>query len=305
MPTSVMAPPLPSACVLPLRRRQEWSIGMYAGVSPTALMPVPGLSNPVLTRQEVTDANAAFVADPFMLIVDDTWYMFFEVLDPRLDRGMIGLATSSNGLEWRYQRLVLIEPFHLSYPYVFAWQSEYYMVPESYQAGAIRLYRAAPFPTTWSYVTTLVRGEYLVDPSLAYYDDRWWLFTDASPQHQHDTLRLYQAKDLYGPWHEHPCSPLVVANGHKARPAGRVVVLPEGLLRYTQNGEPLYGQGVSAFHVTVSPTTYIEQPHGQGPVLAGSGTGWNAVGMHHVDPHRLPDGRWLACVDGCRWGEAL
>lgn len=305
MPRSVITPPLPAACALPPRRRQEWSIGMYAGASPTALTPVPGLLNPVLTRQDVTDVNAAFVADPFMLLAQGTWYMFFEVLESRCDRGMIGLATSPNGLQWHYQRLVLVEPFHLSYPYVFHWRGAYYMIPESHQAGAIRLYQARPFPATWAYVTTLVRGQYLVDPSLVHDDACWWLFTDTSPQQQHDTLRLYQSQDLYGPWQEHPCSPLIVANGHKARPAGRVVVLPEGLLRYAQDCEPLYGQGVYAFDVTLTPSTYTERPHGLQPVLTGSGTGWNAAGMHHLDPHRLQDGRWLACVDGCRWGEAL
>lgn len=300
MSTSVKITTSSPAYALP-QRRQEWSIGIYRGVSPTALMPVPGLINPVLTRQDVTDINAAFVADPFMLRVAGTWYMFFEVLEARLDRGMIGLATSPDGLAWHYQRLVLIEPFHLSYPYVFTWRGEYYMVPESYQAGGLRLYQARPFPTMWSYVTTLVRGAYLVDPSLAHDRDRWWLFTDTSPQQQHNTLRLYQADDLYGPWYEHPCSPIVEADAHKARPAGRLVVLPEGLLRYTQDCETLYGQRVFAYTATITPTTYAETPHGQQPVLTGSGTGWNAVGMHHLDPHRLEDGSWLACVDGCRW----
>jgi len=37
------------------------------------------------------------------------------------------------------------------------------------------------------------------------------------------------------------------------------------------------------------------------PVLKANGSGWNASGMHHIDPQALGDGRWLACVDGwCR-----
>jgi len=31
-----------------------------------------------------------------------------------------------------------------------------------------------------------------------------------------------------------------------------------------------------------------------------SRAGWNAGGMHHVDPLPLADGRWLAAVDGWR-----
>ena len=272
---------------------------MYVGTSPTTFLPMPG--NPVLTHQAVTDVTAAFVADPFMVQEQGLWYMFFEVLDARRDQGLIGLATSPDGLQWQYQRIVLAEPFHLSYPYVFAWQGEYYMVPESYQAGAIRLYRAQPFPTVWVYVTTLLRGPYLVDPSLVYSHDHWWLFTETSPTRQHDTLRLYLAKALSGPWHEHPCSPLIRGNGHQARPAGRVLVWQQRLIRYAQDCDPVYGQRVYAFDITVTPTTYAERVMDPQPLLAGSGAGWNALGMHHLDPHRLPDGRWLACVDGFRY----
>ena len=276
---------------------------MYVGTSPTTLVPAPG--NPRLTRQDVTDVNAAFVADPFMLQVRGTWYLFFEVLAQRLDRGLIGLATSADAMTWHYQQIVLAEPFHLSYPYVFIWQNDYYMVPESHEAGAVRLYRAAPFPTSWSYVATLRHGSYLVDPSLVYHEAHWWLFAESSPSRQHDTLRLYLADDLYGPWYEHPRSPLIVGNAHWARPAGRLVVWQNRLIRYAQDCAPIYGQRVYAFEVTLTSTTYSEQSLDPQPILAGSGTGWNAIGMHHVDPHLLPDGRWLACVDGFQWGEPI
>lgn len=285
------------------RYRQEWSIGIYVGTSPTTWAAAPG--NPVLTRRNVTDVQAAFVADPFMLQVHDTWMMFFEVLEPRLDKGMIGLATSPDGLQWRYQQIVLEEPFHLSYPYVFAWQGDYYMVPESYQSGAVRLYRARTFPTAWTHVATLLQGPYLVDASLMYYQDSWWLFVETSPTRQHDTLRLYQAKHFAGPWSEHPCSPVVTGNAHKARPAGRLLIWQDRLLRYAQDCYPLYGQRVYAFDIALTPTTYQEQQVGQQPVLTGSGNGWNRIGMHHLDAHLLPDGRWLACVDGFHWGEPL
>ena len=34
------------------------------------------------------------------------------------------------------------------------------------------------------------------------------------------------------------------------------------------------------------------------PVLGARNDGWNEMGMHHIDPHLLEDGTWLACVDG-------
>ena len=59
------------------------------------------------------------VADPFMVFENGTWYMFFEAMNDFESRGVIGLATSEDGLSWQYQKIILNESFHLSYPYVF------------------------------------------------------------------------------------------------------------------------------------------------------------------------------------------
>src|SRR5262249_51325998 len=133
-----------------------FSIGIYAGESPFALGPAPGVADPVLTHHDVTDVPAAFVADPFMFHVDGIWYLFFEIMHARSGKGEIGLATSVDGIAWKYRQVVLAEPFHLSYPHVFSWQGDFYMVPESYQAGGVRLYRATNFPTRWSFERMLI-----------------------------------------------------------------------------------------------------------------------------------------------------
>lgn len=274
---------------------------MYHGSAPTGFLPLPDSNNPVLTRQHITDVTAAFVADPFMLRVQGRWYMFFEVMQASTRQGAIGLAVSTDARHWHYQHLVLVEPFHLSYPYVFAWHGAYYMVPESYEAGAIRLYQADPFPTRWVHVATLLRGPYCVDASLFYVHHTWWLLAETSPTRQHDTLRLYYATNLTGPWREHPHSPIIAGNGHLARPAGRVLVLPDGVIRYTQDCNPVYGLQVYAVRMTtLTVQSYQEQLVAPQPVLTGSGTGWNRDGMHHLDPHCLGPGQWLACVDGFR-----
>src|SRR5262245_46202668 len=117
-----------------------WSIGIYTGDSSFQLRARP--NNPVLTNTDVTDVQAEFVADPFMLHADGRWYMFFEVLDRETQLGVIALATSDDTVNWNYEQVVLAEPFHLSYPYVFEWQGERYMIPETLGASAVCLYKA-------------------------------------------------------------------------------------------------------------------------------------------------------------------
>jgi len=276
-----------------------WSIGIYAGDSPLNLSQANGVKNPVITRDDVTDVPAVFVADPFMLKVNQKWHMFFEVMNWRTNKGEIGLAISENGSSWSYQQIVLAEPFHLSYPHVFEWSGDYYMIPESYQAGAIRLYKAREFPTQWDFVGDILVGPYFVDSSILRHEERWWLFTETNPDLRHDTLRLYHADKLMGPWFEHPMSPIVKGNGTRARPAGRVSVFDDTIVRYAQSCYPSYGSKVRAFAVTeLTTTTYRDHQIHHGPILEANGAGWNAGGMHHLDAHRVNSGEWLACVDG-------
>src|SRR5436190_1447998 len=91
----------------------RWSIGIYTGDSPFKLTSPHHLSNPVLTARDVTDIQASFVADPFIVKKDATWYMFLEVMPAKTYLGKIAVATSNDGLRWRYQRIILDEPYHL------------------------------------------------------------------------------------------------------------------------------------------------------------------------------------------------
>ena len=273
----------------------EWSIGIYEGLSPLLLMPSAHTLNPVLSAQDVTDRDAGFVADPFLMHEDSGWYLFFEVLNKVNHQGDIGYATSDNGLDWNYQKIVLDESFHLSYPYVFKWAGNYYMVPESNEAGAIRLYRATDFPTTWEFVTTLVSGAY-VDSCPFYYNGGWWMLT--TPLGLDDTLRLFYADALTGPWVEHPKSPIVVGDAHIARSGGRVTQFDNRLVRFAQDDAVTYGSHVRAFEITtLTRTDYAEVEVAESPVLSATGSGWNADGMHQLDPNLLPSGIWLAAVD--------
>jgi len=271
-----------------------WSISIYQGNSPFSLEPSRA---PALTKESVTDIAADFVADPFMLQHDHRWHMFFEVLNAQNQRGEIGLATSNDGLTWSYQQIVLREPFHLSYPHVFKFQDALFMIPETLGAGAVCLYKGHDFPSRWSCVARLIEGE-LADPTIFNVNDRWWMFACSTP-YQHDTLRLYLASELTGPWTEHPHSPIISNDPQRARPAGRVLKFDNKLFRFAQDSIPRYGSCVRTFEILdLTPNSYTEVEIGHGPVLQASGHGWNAAGMHHIDAHQLPVGNWLACVDG-------
>ncbi|MBI5055572.1 MAG: hypothetical protein HZB61_03010 [Nitrospirae bacterium] len=284
-------------------RKQEWSIGIYKGDSPVSIKPVADVRNPVLSRAHVSDARARYIADPFMVHSSGRWFMFFEVLNGETGRGEIGLATSANGLDWKYEKIILAEPFHMSYPYVFEWQKEYYMIPEAWRSGGVKLYKARNFPDDWSCIGNMLCGERFADSSIVRHNGKWWLFTDAGASYKSPSLRLYHSEDLMGTWVEHPLSP-VQSSPHTARPGGRIVCAGGQLMRFAQDVFPVYGSQVHVFEIQeLSPAAYKEKQVTAGPLLSAGSDIWNSGGMHHVDPHRLADGTWLACVDGFLWRE--
>ncbi|MFB3826805.1 MAG: hypothetical protein ACE15B_08545 [Bryobacteraceae bacterium] len=279
----------------PAGKKIQWTLGIYTGKSPLELRPARTLKNPVLTGADVTDMNVDTLAHPFLVIKDRRYYVFFTAKDLKSDKGGIGLAESSDGVRWKFRRTVIREPFVQSHPYVFLWQGDYYLIPEAHTETAVRLYRATSFPDQWKYVGNLLEGEHYISPTLARYQDTWWLFT--SPGGSNDTLRLFYAADLRGPWKEHPLSPIVKKDLRTARPAGRPFVFGGALYRLGQDCYPTYGRAVRAFRITdISPTVYAETMV-ETPLVEASGTGWNSHAMHHVDAQQTGKGQWIAVVD--------
>src|SRR3954470_21552501 len=56
-----------------------------------------------LTAKDVTDVSAEFIADPFIILHNPIYYMFFEVLDKSTGKGIIAVASSNDGENWDYK----------------------------------------------------------------------------------------------------------------------------------------------------------------------------------------------------------
>jgi hypothetical protein len=275
-----------------------WEIGILAAGSPLDFRSADPGKNRAITARDVTDIEAIFVADPFMILKRGLWYLFFEVLRKDTLLGEIGVAVSNDLLAWEYQKIVLRESFHLSYPYVFEWEGTYYMIPETLGASEVRLYKSRDFPNDWQVLHSLIRGPH-ADPSVFRSGDRWWMFACDTP-FTHRTLRLYTALHLEGPWEEHPASPVVQNDASIARPAGRVLNFDGRLIRFGQDCSRQYGRQVWAFEITqLNREIYRERLALPEPIIgAGVRGNWRTTRMHHIDAHPKSAGNWIACVDG-------
>ncbi|MFB6077870.1 MAG: hypothetical protein ABEJ80_02685 [Halarchaeum sp.] len=271
---------------------------------PLAPAPAPGVENPVLSARDVTDFGAVdLVADPFLLPADDAWHLFFEVYNGfRTPTAAIGHATSADGRTWTYDRIVLETDAHLSFPYVFRWEGEHYMVPDAWSRDPdnpadVTLYRAERFPYDWTPVSRVLAPDRpRHDCVLFRWKGRWWALLGDG-----DSLYAYHADDLTASdWTPHAANPVVTDRPRAGRPAGRPVVREDGVLVFLQQSVGGYGECVRGYRITdLTPTTYADEPAAPAPVVAPTGGfGWNSGYMHHVDPWADADGTWWCAVDG-------
>jgi hypothetical protein len=282
--------------------QMDWSISIYEGTNFLNLQPTSVVKNPVLSRSDVTDVLAAFVADPFMVRVQEDWLIFFEVFNQKKYQGEIAFARSKDGYNWDYHQIILAEDFHLSYPYVFEFESNWYMIPESCEANSVRLYKANNFPDKWEFVSEILVGSRFVDASILSFDGIWWLFVGVEPTDASacNMLKLYYADSLFGDWVEHPMSPIVSDNLEISRPAGRIRLIDNRPIRFTQDCAVTYGHNVTAIRIdTLTKDDYAESKiQTNGDYLFELNTmSCNQVGMHHIDFIELNNDRCIACVD--------
>lgn len=275
------------------------SLFMDNGFDLISLRPHPKVVNPVLDKDDVTDETAVFTADPSLFYEDGTWYMFFEV--NTAVRTKIAYATSPDALTWTYQQVVLDDvDLNFSYPHVFKYDGEYYLIPSS--NNYVRIYKATTFPTVWTLQETL-SVTYYNDPTLFQYKGTWWLFAFDTAVTGDAYAYYCTAESPIGcTWSEWNGGAEIVNNRlAAARMAGRPIVKDDYVIFFFQDGVENYGDMIRAYKVTdLTTTTYSDVELTTSPILEESALEtWRTDGIHTVDIWPSENGSGcLAVVDG-------
>jgi hypothetical protein len=251
------------ACMrVPLNRalfRRPWSIKVRRGAAGTA--PTQGWDCRDEDQRLVTWRPGHVYADPFLFEHDGRHHLFCEDVPPGTGRGVIShTELRAAGEPAAPPAPVLEAPYHLSYPFVFAYEGALYLIPETSAVERVELYRAVDFPHTWEREAVLLDGLDAVDATLLAHDRRLWLFAGvAAPGASSlEELHLFWAERPQGPWHSHPGNP-IVSDVRRARPAGAIQRWGETLVRPAQDGSRRYGWATSFQAIDVlSTTSYAE-----------------------------------------------
>jgi hypothetical protein len=221
------------------------------------------ISLPSADFKEIIPPKGRFWADPMVIRKNDRFYVFIEEFVYKNKKGHISVIEVDQQGNYSKPLRVLEKEYHLSYPCVFEWNDQFYMVPESAENKTIDLYECMEFPSRWEFKICLMDNIKAVDTTLFYYQGIWWLFAGISENEgsfPEVELYLFFSKNLFtNDWKSHPKNP-VVSDVRKARPAGKIFLKDGKMFRPSQDGSKTYGYGFNLNEILViSETEYIEE----------------------------------------------
>ena len=169
------------------------------------------------------DKGDHFYADPFVFQWQDRHFLFVEDYPHATRKAVISVVPFDVDGKPQAPRCILEEPYHLSYPQVFERDGAIWMLPEASASGKLTLYRAVDFPDHWVPEAVLIDGE-ISDATLLEHGGRLWLFATNRDGYgsTSDTLVIFHAERLVGPWRPHPLNPVLI-DRRMTRPGGAFI----------------------------------------------------------------------------------
>ena len=229
------------------RRCDIWRVGI--ATRPIAEIAAAGAIGEVRWLPE--EPSFRFLADPFGLWRDGRFHLFAEAYDYRSRHGVIDCLTLDDEFRVTERRMVLREPWHLSYPYLFEADGETWMLPEAARSGALTLYRAVAFPDRWEAAARIALNVAPIDATPVRHDGLWWLFYSGGGDRAARMGALHAAwtEKLEGPWHPLAANP-IRRDMAGARPGGTPFVADGQLCLPVQDCSRTYGGAIRILRFT-------------------------------------------------------
>ncbi len=230
---------------------------------------------------EIPNPKGCFSADPFLISSEIGEFLFVEEFSYAQKKAHIAVYDVSASIPKRLG-VALNENFHVSFPYVFKYENDFYMCPETIASRQVRLYKATNFPLDWELHSVLLDDVCAADPIILFNDGKFWLLANVDPKcsgDSHSMLSIFYSDNLQSNlWLQSESNP-VLFDASCARNGG-LVCTNEFKVRFGQvQGFNLYGEGLRAFEIVkINEVEYkeVEVP------LPRPNIGSTYVGMHHL-----------------------
>lgn len=177
-------------------------------------------------------------ADPFLYVHQGKNWLFYERQNLTDMKGSLWCVNLDE--EKSKPKKVLEEPFHLSYPQVFRYGRYTYMLPETKNAGQVRLYRCKEFPGKWEHVENLLELEAVDTTLFSGEENVYYAFT-----YTEGRLEIYLCtmdKEKFRPIHKEKIYEALPSK--ESRPGGAFFKEDDRWYRPSQDCKEYYGQGL-------------------------------------------------------------
>ena len=183
-----------------------------------------------------------FWADPFGIYKEDKYFVFYEEFNKSKEYGTINCLMLNNQFEIIDNKVVIDEGIHFSFPYVFEFKGEYFMLPETCQKNEISLYKSTHFPFEWKQEKVILNIPGM-DNMLFYHSQKWWLIYSSADSEKESIYYVRSNEDLFTDWEK--CNEQIVYGSlYNSRSGGSVFEHENELYRIMQNCTDSYGQSV-------------------------------------------------------------
>jgi len=139
-----------------LKYREQWQLGYATDPAQDDANMTPQAS--FFRFKPIVPPSDRFWADPFPVRHKGKSYLFFEELVYASNKGRIVVVEMTKSGPVGKPRVALETDGHLSYPFMFEHEGDWYMLPEMVDSGKQQLFRAAEFPDRWEVVETFELG---------------------------------------------------------------------------------------------------------------------------------------------------
>lgn len=134
-------------------------------------------------------------ADPFLFKYNGITYLFAEIYDKKDGLGKLGYSVF-DGERFSKWKIVISENYHLSYPNIFEYNGNIYIIPEANESDTLYAYKATDFPDKWEKISPpVMSGRKLVDTTFLDFNDKHLMFTYDIKNYDNKELFIYEIKE--------------------------------------------------------------------------------------------------------------
>ena len=196
----------------------------------------------------------SYYADPFIYDYHNTIYVFYEKFNYDKNLGEIYCSKLIDNNLIQEKKINLDNNKHYSYPYIFDFNDEIFMIPETSSQNELQIWKCINFPYKWKFFHKLLIGKKVIDSSILIdKNKKIWLFTNIDEGYFEDHVSclyiFYLGDSLKNEPVSHIQNPVKI-DCSSSRGAGQIYFENKSLIRPSQiNIKGVYGYGLNINYI--------------------------------------------------------